>query len=177
MVDQEKRGEQKTGMPLDELKKNFLGDEASRQPPARDSQPKAAMATANVFYKIKPGNSHCYNCKDYQTDHISTDCPWKGKGLSRCFGCNYITNHQARNCPGSATVAQMIRPANERRGAQHLYGNRTSPNKRQQHQEQGSNKWFQNNQRGRGQARGNQGNQGNRAKVGRGGRGGNTSTR
>ncbi|KAJ8685057.1 hypothetical protein QAD02_020850 [Eretmocerus hayati] len=173
MVDQEKRGEQKTGMLLDELKRNFLDDEALRQPPARDSQPKAAMATANVFCENKPGNNHCYNCKDYRTDHVSTDCSWKGKGLARCFNCNYMTNHQARNCPGSATVAQMIRPANKRRGAQQFYGNRTSPNKRQQQQEQCNNKWFQNNQKGSGQARGNRGNQDNRGRGGRGGRGGN----
>ncbi|KAJ8665448.1 hypothetical protein QAD02_007110 [Eretmocerus hayati] len=145
MVDQEKRGEQTTGMPLDELKRNFLDDEALRQPPARDSQPKAAMATANVFCENKLGNSHCYNCKDYRMDHISTDCPWEGKGLARCFNCNYIINHQARNCPGSATVAQMIRPADKRRGARHSYGNLTSPNKRQQQREQGNIKWFHTN--------------------------------
>ena len=75
----------------DQLKTFVLQAEANK------NQGLATCPRAVFKTQKREPKDRCFECDDY--GHFERDCPYKGRGLKKCYECNEFTTHIAAECP------------------------------------------------------------------------------
>ncbi|XP_044733872.1 uncharacterized protein LOC123296459 [Chrysoperla carnea] len=93
------------GLGYEKLKLFILQAEANKN----HATASESAGTAMQAHQGQDCLDRCFECDDL--GHIARNCPWKGTGLKKCYGCGQVTSHKAADCP-----LQKLKQSHSERG-------------------------------------------------------------